>query len=243
MSRLVRLPAVAVAAVLLAGCTNSGKKAAPTTTSSSSTSSTVVLTSNSKIAAALDASIVTGQQVQAALGLSAAPPAYAGTASAPAPPQGPLSLDGVAAVFPSPAYKGLLEQGQASVGANRSYLVQAGSSGYVLDILAVKFKDGTTGSAFVTSATQLALTFGGGKSNPHPEVKVGVTPGAVLVVPPAGTSQSETVVIAALYSDGVYYLVSTSAPRGSVKDETVIKVLRAQDANYQANKASIDTAG
>jgi hypothetical protein len=236
---------ILVVGLVFAACGSSSKKAATTTTSSTSsttTSTTVVLTSDSKVAAALDASILSGQQIQITLGLAAAPTAYTGTAAAPAPPQGPLSLDGVAKVFPDPSYKGLLQQGQASVGANRSFLVPTGTSGYVLNILAVKFANAQGGQTFVTAATQVATTFGGAKTNPHPEVKIGLTPGAVLVVPPSGTSQSETVVIASLYDDGVYYLVSTSAAPGTVKDDTVIKILKAEDAKFVGNKTAIDTA-
>jgi hypothetical protein len=249
MPRLMRLSTLLLAvALVFAGCGKSKSSSDTTTTSSSTTSSTasttttVVLTSDSKVAAALSTSILDGAGVKAALGLSADATAYTGSAAAPAPPQGPLSIDGVAKVFPDPAYKGLLEQGQASVGANKSFLVPAGSSGYVLNILAVKFKDGTTGGTFVQSASQVATTFGGAKTNAHPEVKIGLTPGAVLVVPPAAGAQTETVVIASLYADGVYYLVSTTAPPGVIKDETVIKVLTAQNTKYTANKAAIDSA-
>jgi len=246
MPRLMRFSALILAVGLVfAACGSSSKKAATTTTTTTAptttTSTTVVLKSDSKVAAALDASILSAQQVQATLGLSASPTAYTGTAAAPGPPQGPLSLDGVAKVFPDPSYKGLLQQGNASVGDNRSYLVPAGSSGYVLNILAVKFAAAKSGGLFAQSATLVATTFGGAKATQHPEVKVGTTPGAVLVVPPSGTSQAETVVIASLYADGVYYLISTSAPPGAIKDATVIAVLKAQDAKYQGQKATIDS--
>ena len=251
MSRLTRISALVLALGLVFAACGDDDEAKDTTTTSSTTSTTAATTtsstlnlkSDSKVAAALDASILSAQQVQATLGLSAEPGVYTGTATSPAPPQGPLSLDGVAKVFPSDAYKGLLEQGQASVGANRSYLIPAGSSGYVLNILSVKFANAQSGGTFVTSAGQVATTFGGAKTNAHPEVKIGVTPGAVLVVPPAAGAQTETVVIASLYQDGVYYLISASAPPGSVKDETVIKVLKAQDAKYTANKSNIASAG
>ncbi|HEV7887993.1 MAG TPA: hypothetical protein VGO92_10575 [Acidimicrobiales bacterium] len=242
-----RLPAVALVLTLgfaFAACGND-KKAADTTTTTSApttTTSTTSLTSTSPVALALDDSILTGQQVQAALGVSAAVNAYPGTSTAPPPPQGPLSVSGIAKVFPSDAYKGLLEQAKAVAGANRTYLVPSGTSGYVVNVLAIKFPDAANGGTFVTSASQVATTFGGGKANSHPEVKIGVTPGTVLVVPPAPGATNENVVTLALYQDGVYYQVSAAAPPGMVKDDVVIKLLKAQDAKYQGKKGSIPAA-
>jgi hypothetical protein len=247
MRTVTRLSALILAAgLVLAACGSSKSSTKSTTTSTTTTTATTttttaVLTSNSALAVALDESILSGQQVQAALGLSAAAPSYNGTAAAPAPPQGGLSLDGVAAVFPDPSYKGLLE-GNATVGANRSYLVPAGTAGYVLNILAIKFNSQQAGTTFVTSATQVATTFGGAKANPHPEVKVGLTAGAVLVVPPKAPSTNETVVTSSLYADGVYYLISTTAPVGAIQDAVVIKVLKAEDAKYASAKAKIDSS-
>src|SRR5947209_18287041 len=104
MPRLMRSSALLLSlGLVLAACGSRSKKSATTTTtttaSTTTTSTTVVLTSDSKVAAALDSSILSGQQLGATLGLSAAAPSYTGTATAPAPPQGPLSLDGVAKVF------------------------------------------------------------------------------------------------------------------------------------------------
>lgn len=248
MRTVTRLSALILAAGLLVAACGSSKSSSKsttttstTTTTATTTTTTAVLTSNSALAVALDESILSGQQVASTLGLSAAAQPYVGTSAAPAPPQGGLSLDGVAAVFPDPSsYKGLLE-GNATVGANRSFLVPAGTSGYVLNILAIKFNSAQAGQTFVQSATQLATTFANAKTNPHPEVKVGLTPGAVLVVPPRAPSTNETVVTAALYSDGVYYLVSTTAPSGAIKDEVVIKALKGQDAKYVSAKAKIDS--
>jgi len=231
-------------ALVFAACGSDDDDAADTTTTSTTaptTSTTASLKSDSAVAVALNTSLLTGAELQAALGLSAAPQPYTGTGATPPPPQGALSLDGVAKVFPSDAYKGLLEQGGASVGANVSYLVVSGTSGYVVNILAIKFKDAASGGTFVQSATQVATTFGFAKSNAHPELKLGVaqTGGAVLVVPPGQGATNETVVTSALYADGIYYQVSGSAPPGTVKDDVVIKIIQAQDAKYQKNKASI----
>lgn len=245
MRRLIRLPVLVLAvALVFAACGNDKKDAAKdttttSTTAASTTTTTANLKSDSAVAVALNDSILDAQQLQAALGLSAPPTVYQGNGTTPPPPQGPLSLDGVAKVLPDPAYKGLLEQGQASVGANKTYLVQVGQGGYVVDILAVKFKDATTGGTFVTAATQVATTFGGAKTNIHDELHIGVAPNTVLVVPPAAGSQSETVVVSALYQDGVYYLVSALAPPGTLTDALVIKMLKAQDAKYQAKKSTI----
>jgi hypothetical protein len=243
---LLRLPALLLAlALVFAACGDDDKDDAKDTTTTSTTAptsttaTTVDVKSDSAVAVALNDSILDSQQLQATMGLSAAPTVYQGNGTAPPPPQGPLSLAGVAKVFPSEAYKGLLEQGGAVVGANKSFLVPAGTSGYVVNILAIKFATAQGGGTFVTSSTDVAKTFGGAKVNAHPEVTVGVTPGAVAVVPPAAGAQTETVVIAALYSDGVYYLVSTTAAPGAVTDEVVIKILKGQDAKYQAKKSTI----
>jgi hypothetical protein len=244
MHRLLRLPALVLAlALVFAACGDDKDEAKDTTTTSTTaaptTSTTANLKSDSAVAVALNDSILDAQQLQATMGLSAAPAVYQGNGTAPPPPQGPLTLDGVAKVFPSEAYKGLLEQGGAVVGANKSFLVPAGTSGYVVNILAIKFQTAQGGGTFVTSSTDVAKTFGGAKVNAHPEVKVGITPGAVAVVPPAAGAQTENVVIAALYSDGVYYLVSTSSAPGSITDDVVIKILKGQDAKYQAKKSTI----
>jgi hypothetical protein len=245
-ARSLRLSALVLAlGLVFAACGDDGddESSEDTTTTSTTagttTSTTASLTSTSAVAVALDGTLLSAAEVQSTLGLSAAPQPYQGTAAAPPPPQGALSLDGIAKVYPSDAYKGLLQQGEASVGANKSHLVVVGQGGYVLNILAVKFKSAETGGLFVQSASGVATTFGGAKTNAHPEVKVGVTPGAVLVVPPAAGATNETVVTSALMPDGVFYQVSASAPPGSVKDDVVIKVLTAQAAKYEKNKASI----
>lgn len=239
----LRLSAVAVGlslALVFAACGDDSDDAADTTTSTTApTTTTTSLSSTSPVAVFLNTTLLSAAEVQAALSLSAAPQIYTGTASSPPPPQGPLSLDGIVKVYPDPAYKGILEQGNATVGANTSYLVMSGTSGYVVNVLAVKFKDVAGGTTFVQTATQVAQSLGLAKSNAHPEVKIGVTPGAVLVVPPQAGSQNETVVTSALYADGVYYQISGSAPPGTVKDEVVIKLLQSQDAKYQKNKASL----
>jgi hypothetical protein len=239
----LRLSAVALGlslALVFSACGDDSDDAADTTTSTTApTTTTTGVSSTSPVAVFLNTTLVSAAEVQAALGLSAAPQPYTGTATAPAPPQGPLSLDGIVKVYPDPAYKGILEQGGATVGANTSYLVMVGASGYVVNVLAVKFKDAAGGTTFVQTATQVAQSLGLAKANAHPEVTIGVTPGAVLVVPPQAGSQNETVVTSSLYSDGVFYQVSASAPPGTVKDEVVIKLLHAQDAKYQKNKASL----
>jgi hypothetical protein len=152
---------------------------------------------------------------------------------------GPLSLDGVTAVFPSPVYSGPLQQGHASVGANESYVDP--SSKTVVDILAVKFESATTAAQFVQFATNVAVTVGQAKATPHTEVTVGVSPNQVLRVPPSpgANPPQEITVTAALYSNGVYYLVSEIAAPGTVQDSMVLTLLRAQDRKYQIKRASL----
>jgi len=239
-------PALLVSLALVAGACGGSKKTAATTTTTTtaptttSTTAAATLTSTDKVAVFLDGTVLTPAEVQAALGLAAAPTVYPGTASSPPPPQGPLSLKGIVAVFPSPAYEGLLQQGEASVGANHTYLVAGGP--YTVNVLAVKFKSGDTGRLFVSSATSTAVSFGGAQQTQHPELSIGTQPNGVLRVPPTPPATNEQVVVGALYQDGVYYLVSAGAAPGKVADDIVIKVLKAQDAKYQGKKSSLPTS-
>jgi hypothetical protein len=239
------LSLAALSLAVVAGACGGSKGASSTTTTSSTIATTSTTTaasgsptSTDKVAVFLDGTIVTPAELKAALGLKAEPVAYPGTADAPAPPQGPLSLAGVVQVFPSPAYEALLAQGGASVGANRTYLVTEGGP-YVLDVLAVKFKNGDLGKLFVSSSTSTAVSFGQAQQTSHPELKAGILPGIVLRVPPNPPSTTERVVSGALYQDGVYYLVSGGGPAGKVADDVVIKVVQAQDSKYQGKKSSL----
>jgi hypothetical protein len=210
-----------------------------TSTTAATTTTTAALSSDSAMAKALDGSILSGQQVQATLKLSAEPTEYKGTDAAPPPPQGPLSQAGIIKVYPE-AYKGLLEQSTAKDGANKTFLMP---QGFVVNILAVKFPTVDAGGAFVKGATDLATTFAGGKTTAHSEVTgIGTLPVAVLRVPPQAPSTNETVVVSALYDNGVYYQISATAPPNAVPDELLIGLLKAQNAKYQAAKASIPTS-
>jgi hypothetical protein len=230
-------------AVLAAACGGTKSASSTTTTTTPTTMATTSTTSGSptstdKVAVFLDGTILTPAELKAALHLKADPTVYAGTADAPALPQGPLSLAGVVKVFPSPAYEALLAQGGATVGANRTYLVTEGGP-YLVNVLAVKFKNGDMGKLFVSSSTSTAVSFGQAQQTSHPELKAGVLPGIVLRVPPNPPSTTERVVSGALYQDGVYYLVSGGGPAGKVADDVVIKVVQAQDSNYQGKKAGL----
>lgn len=223
--------------VVVAGCAKSSPatKATTTTTAAGPTPTTTPanFVSTNALATKLDKSIVTPAQIQAALHLQTPPTAV----PAPTVPQGPLNLDGVTAVFPSPIYKQALQSGGFTDGANRSFT--DGTTGP--NVLAMKFQDATSGGKFVDFATRVATTVGGAKATAHPELTVGVLPGTILRVPPSPTASppNEIVVAAALYPNGVYYLVSISAAVASVTDEQVIALLRAQDIAYQANKAAL----
>lgn len=237
------LPVLAVALLSIAGACGDDDEASDTTTTTASTTTTMpppdysAFKSTDQVALNLDLSIMTAAEVQAAAGLSAAPVEYKGTGNSPPPPQGPLNLDGMAAVFPSPAYKGALEDGKASVGANKT--VADAATGRVFNILAVKFESAATGGNFVKFATNVATSLGGAKVAEHPEFKVGVLPGQVVRVPPSAgaTPPTEIVVASVMYPNGVYYQASITAPVGAVTDDTVIAFVRAQDAKYQSVKS------
>jgi hypothetical protein len=240
------LPALLVSLALVAGACGGSKKAATTTTTAAPSTTTsaapATLTSTDKVAVFLDGTVLTPAEVQAALGLAGAPTVYTGVAGSatPPPPQGALSLKGVVAVFPTPAYESLLQQGQASVGANHTYVVADGP--YTVDVLAVKFKSSDTGRLFVTSAASTAVSFGGAQQTQHPELSIGTLPNSVLRVSANQSATSEQAAIGSLYQDGVYYLVSAVAAPGKVADDILVKLLKAQDAKYQAKKSSLPTS-
>lgn len=232
------LPALAIGILLVAGaCGDDDDDASDTTTTSSTTTTPgpdySAFKSTDQMAVNLDKSIMTAAQVQAAAGLSTPPAEYKGTGNSAPPPQGPLNLDGIAAVFPNPAYKGALEDGKAGVGANRT--VVDASSNRVFNILAVKFESAATAQKFVAFATNVATTLGGAKVTPHAEFKIGVLPGQVVKVPPSAgaTPPTEITVASVLYANGIYYQASITAPVGTVTDDTAIAFAKAQDAKYQ----------
>ncbi|HEX2038289.1 MAG TPA: hypothetical protein VHF47_01010 [Acidimicrobiales bacterium] len=245
-SRALAVLAIGVLLVAAACGDDGDDEAGDTTTTTASTTTTTPLPdysryrSSDQVAINLDQSIMTATEVQAAAGLSATPVEYKGTGNSPPPPQGPLNLDGMVAVFPSPAYKGALEDGKASVGANKT--VADAASGRVFNILAVKFESAATGGNFVKFATNVATTLGGAKVADHPEFKVGVLPGQVVRVPPSAgaTPPTEIVVATVMYPNGVYYQASITAPVGTVTDEAAIAFVRAQDAKYQSVKARLN---
>jgi hypothetical protein len=237
------LPALAIGLLLVAGaCGDDDDEASDTTTTSSTTTTAPgpdysKFKSTDQVAVNLDQSLMTAAEIQAAAGLSATPAEYKGTGNSPPPPQGPLNLDGIAAVFPSEAYKGALEDGKASVGANKT--VVDASIGRVFNVLAVKFESATTAQNFVAFATNVATTLGGAKVTPRADFKVGVLPGQVVTVPPSAgaTPPTEITVASVLYPNGVYYQASVTAPVGVVTADTVIAFVKAQDAKYQGLKS------
>lgn len=242
------LPALAIGLLLVAGaCGDDDDEASDTTTTSSTTTTPgpdySTFKSTDQVAVNLDKSIMTSAEVQVALGLSSAPAEYKGTGNSPPPPQGPLNFDGIAAVFPSEAYKGALEDGKATVGANKT--VVDASSGRVINILAVKFESAATAQKFVVFATNVATAVAGGTATPRPDFKVGVLPGQVVKVPPSAgaTPPTEITVASVLYENGVYYQASVTAPVGSVTADTVIAFVKAQDAKFQLVKLELSLGG
>jgi hypothetical protein len=238
------LPALAIGLLLVAGaCGDDDDEASDTTTTTAATTTSTAgpdyskFKSTDQVAVNLDQSIMTSAEIQAAAGLSATPAEYKGTGNSPPPPQGPLNLDGIAAVFPSEAYKGALEDGLASVGANKT--VVDASTGRVFNVLAVKFESATTAQKFVAFATNVATTLGGATVTPRPDFKVGVLPGQVVKVPPSAgaTPPTEITVASVLYANGVYYQASVTAPVGAVTADTVIAFVKAQDTKYQSVKS------
>jgi hypothetical protein len=230
----------------LSGCGGSGSKkpaasTAPLTTTAPATTVSTLnaaqLRSDTTVAVALDKTILTQPEVVRAGFVGAGP--SAATAGNRTLPQGPLNVNGVAAVLPGVlAYRNALTSGGAQVGANHTYLSTSGP--VVVDLLAVKFTTLDGAKAFVQTASAIVQA-GGGKSTPHPEVHLGVLATAVVRALPApgAVSQAETTVTGVLYDTGVYYLVTTQAAAGQVSDDQILGLLRAEDTKYQAGKATL----
>jgi hypothetical protein len=244
--------AMALGFLATSACGGSSKKAAPTTTTVPSSTTTVASTttaaggsgqyaSNDPIAIALSNTLLTAPEVQQILKLPRVP-----GQEQPGPnstPQGPLNETGVLSVVPGGALiKSLYDQSGGGVGANVTYHLTA----EMLDVgvLTVKFATAAGGQSFIQKATSLIITLAHGKANPHPELGIGVLPAnlqQVIHIPPSAIAdpKNETIALDFLYADGVAYLVDTVAPTGSIVDQQIIALAKAQDARYQAQKATI----
>jgi hypothetical protein len=229
----------------LAGCSSGGKKSAgPTTTKAPVTTTSTVaagqsaVTSNDPVARALNNSLLTEAETQAALGLAGAlTPEIPGPT---ATPQGPLNEQGILSVVPNAAvYKPIYEGAGGGVGANATY--HASSPKLDVDLLAVKFATQQGGQSFVQQELNLATTLAQGKATPHPEMHLGVLPSEqqiVVRVPPGPlTGTQETVLTDILYANGSYYLLAVMGPPGAVTDAQIIALAKKQDAKYLATIA------
>jgi hypothetical protein len=246
---------VGAVAVLIAtgACGSSSKKAAsPTTTTAPTTTATTAATTSSTaagsasyastdpVAIALNNTLLTATEVQQILKLPAVP-----GQEQPGPnstPQGPLNENGVLNVLPSAAvYKPLYDQAGGGVGANVTYHLT--SAKLDVGVLTVKFATAAGGQSFIQKATNIVTTIAQGKPIPHPELNIGVLPPSMQVVvhiPPSAIADptNETIVLDFLYANGVAYLIDTVAPPGSITDQEIISLAKAQDAKYQAHKSS-----
>jgi hypothetical protein len=249
--------AMALGIMATSACGGSSKKAAPTTTVPSTTTTRGTTTSvggtttaagaaaqyasSDPVAVALSKTLLKATEVQQILKLPRVP-----GQEQPGPnstPQGPLNETGVLSVVPGGALiKPLYDQSGGGVGANVTYHLTA----EMLDVgvLTVKFATASGGQSFVQRATSLISTLAHGKANPHPELAIGVLPASmqqVVHIPPSAIADptNETIALDFLYADGVAYLVDTVAPTGSISDQEIIALARAQDAKYQAAKGTI----
>lgn len=232
------LSAALVGILLVAGACGDDDEDSKATTTTTTTVDYTKFKSTDKVAVSLDGSLLTAAEAGTAVGLQAPPVEYRGRGNSPAPPQGALNVDGIATVFPSEAYKGALEEGKATVGANRTFADPTGA--VVLNVLAVKFESAATAQKFVAFATNVATTLGGAKVTAHPELKIGVLPGQVVRVPPSpgATPPTEITVASVLYPNGLYYQMSITGPVG-LQDGGVIAFVTAQDKKYQSVKAKL----
>jgi hypothetical protein len=193
------------------------------------------------VAVALNGTLLTAAETQSALSLPAVPAQE--PAVNPQTPQGPLSEEGLLSVLPNSAvYKPLYDRAGGGVGANVTY--HSATPKLDIDVTAIKFASASGAESFVKQATALATTLAQGKTTPHPEVTLGVAPAdeqVVLRVPPSplGDPTNETVVQDIVYSNGVTYLVTLLGLPGTISDQQIIALARAQDAKWSARRASL----
>jgi hypothetical protein len=202
---------------------------------SASTSST------DPVAVALDATLLSAAETQQALSLPAVPTGE--PAVKPETPQGPLSEQGLLGVLPDGAvYKPFYDQAGGGVGANVTY--HSTTPRLDSDVAAIKFATPKGAESFIARATTLATTLAQGRTTPHPELGLGVVPPGqqeVLRVPPSavGDPTDETVLLDVVYSDGVTYLITLLGPPGTITDQQIIAIARAQDAKWSAQRAGL----
>ncbi len=197
--------------------------------------------SSDPVAVALNGTLLRATETERALSLPAAPsqePTRGGTT-----PQGPLAEQGLLQVLPDASvYKPIYEQAGGGVGANVTY--HAATPRLDIDIAALKFATTAGAEAFITRATALATTFAQGRTTPHPELGLGVASSSqqvVLRVPPSsvGDPVNETVLLDVVESNGVTYLLTLLGPPGTISDQQIIALARAQQAKWTAARPGL----
>jgi hypothetical protein len=244
-SRVIRAGLCSVLVVAAASCSTTKKKAAPPTTTAT-TSTTLAASSTAPgpsastdpVALALNTTLLTPAEVQRALSLPSQPTTETpGSATA----QGPLTENGLLSVLPGSAvYKPVFERAGGSVGANATY-----HSGRLdVDVAAIKFSSPAGAQAFMEQVINLATVLARGQARPHLELSAGVLPPrdrVVVRVPPSpiADADKETVATALVYSNGVFFLASLLAPQGTITDQQVIDLAKAQDTKWSAARPQL----
>jgi hypothetical protein len=246
-SRVIRTGLCGVLVVAAAAsCSTTKKKAAPPTTtattpttSSPSTIAPGASASTDPVALALNTTLLTPAEVQHALSLPSLPSTETPGASATA--QGPLTENGLLSVLPGSAvYKPMFERAGGSVGANATY-----HSGKLdIDVAAIKFSNPAGAQGFMEQVISLATVLARGQARPHPELGVGVLPPrdrVVVRVPPSpiADADKETVATGLVYSNGVFFLASLLAPLGTITDQQVIDLAKAQDTKWSSARPQL----
>jgi hypothetical protein len=242
--------------VALSACANNNTASTTTATTRASTTTRATTTSGpppstvnpykvtDDLSIGLDKSILTTAELSQAPAVAA--PALTGTVDMQLPPQGPIDESGTIVVLTSPVFRDSLNMGKFAGAANETYVITdtPGAMGLGLNILAIKFESGDTGTQFLNLARNLAVQVLGGTITMHPEAHIGIIQNDILRIPPPPTSvlKAEIVVVVSLYTDGVYYLIAKVAPVGMVTDATMLNLIKAQDAKYQNQKASLEAA-
>ena len=246
---------LAVIVSLVVACSSSTNKGASSSTRAASTAVSAPSTSSTSsapagaasnsstdpVAVALNGTLLTAAETQRALSLPAVPAPE--PADKPQTPQGPLSEQGLLSVLPNSAvYKPFYDQAGGGVGANVTY--HSTTPQLDIDVAVLKFATPAGAESFVKRATDLATTLAQGRTTPHPELDLGVVPAGqqvVLRVPPSavGDPTNETLLLDVVYSNGVTYLITLLGPPGTLSDQQIIALARAQDAKWSAQRADL----
>jgi hypothetical protein len=126
------------------------------------------------------------------------------------------------------------------VGANATYR----SANVDVDLATIKFASPSGAQSFVEQGITLATVLAKGQVTAHPEFTAGVLPAkdrVVIRVPPSplADADKETVATSIVYSNGAFFLASLFGPVGTITDQQVLALARAQDSKWAAARPTL----